>query len=69
MSSVYEEVTGALALVTSTIASPDVQGADALALLVAVQALRRATDALRPAAPFQNAGEVVQFPGFSVKAV
>lgn len=65
-----DDVLGALSLVEATIGSPAVQGADAVRLCAAASALRRANNELRsePTA-FEQAGEVIPFPGFSVKVV
>ncbi len=54
-----EDVLGAISLVDSLIKSPNVQGADALALVVVKRRLVQANDKLRPGTPGTVAAPLV----------
>ncbi len=65
----HAEIESALSLVTKALASDEVQGPAVVQLAAATRALRRAGELLVEEPPFEQAGQVLAFPGYSVKVV
>ncbi len=65
----HAEIESALSLVTKALASDEVQGPAVVQLVAAAAALRRAGGLPHSGVPFEQPGQLVSFPGYSVKVV